>query len=127
MRFLICAGGTGGGVYPALTVLQTLGAEANPVLWVGGQGGLEAALVQRAGVPFTAIPAAGLHGVGITQLPRNALLLLRGLMASQRILKNFKPDVLMFTGGYVAVPMALTARRIPTLLYVPDFWRILRT
>jgi undecaprenyldiphospho-muramoylpentapeptide beta-N-acetylglucosaminyltransferase len=120
MRFLICAGGTGGGVYPALTVLQTLGAEANPVLWVGGQGGLEAALVQRAGVPFTAIPAAGLHGVGITQLPRNALLLLRGLMASQRILKNFKPDVLMFTGGYVAVPMALTARRIPTLLYVPD-------
>ncbi len=81
---------------------------------------MEVALVQRAGVPFTAIPSAGLHGVGITQLPRNALLSLRGLLASQRILKDFNPDVLMFTGGYVAAPMALAARHIPTLLYVPD-------
>lgn len=101
-------------------MLQTLGAEANPVLWVGSQGGLETALVQRAGVPFTAIPAAGIHGIGIAQAPRNILLSLRGLFASQRILKDFKPDVLMFTGGYVAAPMALAARRIPTLLYVPD-------
>ena len=44
MRLLICAGGTGGGVYPALAVLQTLPSNAD-VLWVGGEGGMEAQLV----------------------------------------------------------------------------------
>jgi UDP-N-acetylglucosamine--N-acetylmuramyl-(pentapeptide) pyrophosphoryl-undecaprenol N-acetylglucosamine transferase len=44
----------------------------------------------------------------------------RGIGASRRILREFKPDVLMFTGGYVAFPMALAGWRIPSLLYVPD-------
>ncbi|MBU2611749.1 MAG: UDP-N-acetylglucosamine--N-acetylmuramyl-(pentapeptide) pyrophosphoryl-undecaprenol N-acetylglucosamine transferase, partial [Chloroflexi bacterium] len=89
-------------------------------LWVGGEGGMEAALVQRAGIPFEAIPAAGVHGVGLKQLPRNLWRLLRGYFAARRILRRFKPDALFFTGGYLAVPMALAARRIPTLLFVPD-------
>ena len=117
---LICAGGTGGGVYPALAVLKALGEQANPVLWVGGQGGIEADLVQRAGVPFQAIPAAGVHGVGLTSLPGNFLQLGRGVLASRRILKQFNPEVILFTGGYVAAPMAVASNQIPKLLYVPD-------
>lgn len=125
MRLLICAGGTGGGVYPALAVLERLNVQTFErsnveTLWVGGEGGMEAALVQRAGIPFEAIPAAGVHGVGLKQLPRNLWRLQRGYSAARRILHQFKPDVLFFTGGYLAVPMALAARQIPTLLYVPD-------
>ena len=119
MRLLICAGGTGGGVYPALAVLQAIRANAE-VLWIGGEGGMEANLVTRSGIPYQAIPAAGVHGVGLKTLPRNLWQLGRGVLASRRILKQFKPDVLFFTGGYVAVPMALAGRKIPTLLYVPD-------
>lgn len=107
-------------MYPALAVTQALGAEANPVLWVGGQGGLEASLVQRAGIPFKAIPAAGIHGVGLKNLPRNLWSLWRGMLAARRIVKDFRPDVLLFTGGYVGVPMAFAARSLPTLVYVPD-------
>jgi len=81
---------------------------------------MEARLVERAGVPFKAIPAAGLHGVGLKALPGNLLRLTRGLFASRRILRKFKPDVLFFTGGFVAVPMALAGSRLPALLYVPD-------
>ncbi len=81
---------------------------------------MEAGLVERAGIPFKAIPAAGLHGVEFKSLPGNLQLLARGVMASRRILEEFKPDVLFFTGGYVAVPMALAGRKIPSLLYVPD-------
>ena len=44
----------------------------------------------------------------------------RGVFAARRILNDFKPDVLFFTGGYVAVPMALAGRSIPSVLYVPD-------
>jgi UDP-N-acetylglucosamine--N-acetylmuramyl-(pentapeptide) pyrophosphoryl-undecaprenol N-acetylglucosamine transferase len=44
----------------------------------------------------------------------------RGVLAARRILLEFKPDVLFFTGGYVAVPVALAGQPIPTMLYVPD-------
>ncbi len=89
-------------------------------LWVGGEGGMEARLVERANVPFKAIPAAGVHGVGLRQLPGNLVKLARGVAASRRILSEFQPDVLFFTGGYVAVPMALAGRKVPTALYAPD-------
>ena len=119
MRLLICAGGTGGGVYPALAVLQAIKDNAE-VLWIGGEGGMETQLVERSGIPFRTIPAAGVHGIGLRTLPRNLWQLGRGILASRRILREFKPDVLFFTGGYVAVPMALAGWKVPSLLYVPD-------
>jgi UDP-N-acetylglucosamine--N-acetylmuramyl-(pentapeptide) pyrophosphoryl-undecaprenol N-acetylglucosamine transferase len=107
-------------VYPALAVLKALNRNADTVQWVGGQDGMEASLVDRDGVPFKGIPAAGVHGVGLQALPGNLWKLLQGIFASRRILKEYKPDVLLFTGGYVAVPMAIAGRQIPSLLYVPD-------
>jgi undecaprenyldiphospho-muramoylpentapeptide beta-N-acetylglucosaminyltransferase len=109
-------------VYPALAVFQALNAKHKGIetLWVGGESGMETELVKRAGLPYSSIPAAGLHGVGLRALPRNLTQLARGLRASQKILHDFRPDVLFFTGGYVAGPMAFAGLRIPTLLYVPD-------
>ena len=72
MRLLICAGGTGGGVYPALAVLQALGKEADPVLWVGGIGGMEINLMPRQGLPFACYSRRGCpHGVGARALQHN--------------------------------------------------------
>ena len=107
-------------MYPALTVLRELKDENVEVLWVGGKGGMEAELVMREGVSFESIPAAGVHGVGLKRLPGNILSLLKGMAASRRILKRFQPDVLLFTGGYVAAPMAMVATRYPSVLFVPD-------
>ncbi|MGD9091576.1 MAG: UDP-N-acetylglucosamine--N-acetylmuramyl-(pentapeptide) pyrophosphoryl-undecaprenol N-acetylglucosamine transferase [Anaerolineales bacterium] len=150
MRLLICAGGTGGGVYPALAVLQALGQRDQDksggddefvvlsktqiqtpsdqqFLWIGGIGGMEIDLVKREGIPFEPIPAAGLHGVGLRSVPGNLVQLWRGYKASRRIIRRYKPDVMFFTGGYVAVPVALAGRvpmpgmrRPRSLLYVPD-------
>ena len=109
-------------MYPALAIHSAL-KNANPdieTLWIGGEGGMEAGLVERAGIPFKTIPAAGLHGVDFRRLPGNLYAILRGIISATRILNEFKPDVLFFTGGYVAVPVALAGRKIPTLLYVPD-------
>jgi len=121
---LICAGGTGGGVYPALAVLEALKELLPPtalhVLWVGGEGGMEQELVTRAGLPYRAVPAAGVHGVGWRRLPANLWQLLRGYGAARRVVREFQPDVLFFTGGYVAVPVGLAARGRPMLLTVPD-------
>ncbi len=120
MRLLICAGGTGGGVYPALTVTEKLDKSKNAILWVGGENGMEADLIQRCGLEFSGIQAAGVHGISLTKLPGNILRLAKGYQQSKKILKEFKPDVLLFTGGYVAIPMALAGLSLQSLLYVPD-------
>ena len=107
-------------MYPAITVLEALGLKEDQILWVGGRGGMEEALVTRSKIPFTTIPAAGVHGVGLRKLPGNIWELIKGVCTSRRILKQFNPDLLFFTGGYVAFPMAVAAMRRPSLLYVPD-------
>jgi UDP-N-acetylglucosamine--N-acetylmuramyl-(pentapeptide) pyrophosphoryl-undecaprenol N-acetylglucosamine transferase len=107
-------------VYPALTVLAELGNDADDILWVGGDKGMEADLVTRQNIPFIGVPAAGVHGVGLHRLPGNLLQLARGTSASRKILQKFKPDVLLFTGGFVAVPMALMGIPVNSLLFVPD-------
>ncbi len=107
-------------MYPALSVLDALGNRISEILWVGSEGGMEAELVTRRNLPYRAIPAAGLHGVGLRSLPGNISRLAKGTRASSRILAEFQPDVLFFTGGYVAAPMAYAGRRFPITLYVPD-------
>jgi UDP-N-acetylglucosamine:LPS N-acetylglucosamine transferase len=98
-------------------------AEELQVLWVGGKGGMEADLVKREGIRFEAIPAAGIHGVGLRALPGNLWKMSSGFFSSRQIMHRFRPDVLFFTGGYLAVPMALASRfskGMRRLLYVPD-------
>jgi len=81
---------------------------------------MEASLVERAGVRLVSVPAAGLHGVGLRALPGNLRQLSRGVAAARRIVQGFRPHALLLTGGYVGVPVALAARRVPKLVYVPD-------
>ena len=109
-------------MYPALAVHSALAARVEDVqtLWVGGESGMEESLVRRQGIPFRSIPAAGVHGVSLAALPRNLTVIARGVLAARGILNDFQPDVLFFTGGYVAVPVALAGYATPTLLYVPD-------
>jgi UDP-N-acetylglucosamine--N-acetylmuramyl-(pentapeptide) pyrophosphoryl-undecaprenol N-acetylglucosamine transferase len=109
-------------VYPALAVHSALTAKVRDLdtLWVGGEGGMEESLVKRQGITFQSIPAAGIHGVGLATMPRNLALIGRGILAARRILNEFQPDVMFFTGGYVAVPVALAGRSIASMLYVPD-------
>src|SRR3972149_6802412 len=120
MRLLVAAGASGGGVYPALAVLQELGDDDLEILWVGGEGGMEEDLVTRAGYQLRSLPAAGLHLVGFSKLPPNLWLLARGYFAARGLLAEFRPDVLFFTGGFVAAPVAAAGRRVPTLEFVPD-------
>jgi len=81
---------------------------------------MEKELIEWVGAPYDEIPAAGVHGVGWQTLPGNLLQLWRGYWKSRRILREFRPDVLFFTGGYLAVPMALAGRKIPSVIFVPD-------
>jgi UDP-N-acetylglucosamine--N-acetylmuramyl-(pentapeptide) pyrophosphoryl-undecaprenol N-acetylglucosamine transferase len=71
---------------------------------------MEADLIRREQVPFETIPAAGVHGVGWRQLPKNLWQIAAGTLAARRILHRFQPEVMLFTGGYMAVPAAIAGR-----------------
>ena len=97
------------------------GAVRDEVLWLGSVGGMEAELVQRAGLPFQAIHSRGVHGVG-WRLPLNAVSLARGFFEALRLVRTFRAEALLVTGGFVAVPVALAAwlSRVPVVVYLPD-------
>jgi UDP-N-acetylglucosamine--N-acetylmuramyl-(pentapeptide) pyrophosphoryl-undecaprenol N-acetylglucosamine transferase len=91
-------------------------------LFVGSVDGMEHTLVAREGIPFQAIHAGGIAGVGAAQFLRSAVKLFRGLISAWGIVRSFKPHVVLLTGGFVGVPIALAAwlRRVPSVVYLPD-------
>ena len=120
MRVLIAAGGTGGHIYPGLAVAQEV-MRRNPdsvVRFVGTARGLETKLVPAAGFPLTLIESSGLKNVGLSARLKGLWLLPQSFLAARRLLKEFRPDVVVGAGGYVSGPVLLMASRmrIPTLV-----------
>lgn len=125
MRLALTAGGTGGHIFPALSVLETVRAQQSDdldVRFFGPENRGERGLVEPHGVPFTAIPSAGMRGRGPLQIAGGALRLGWGTMLALFRLRKFKPDVVFSTGGYASFPCSLAARilRKPLVVYLPD-------
>jgi UDP-N-acetylglucosamine--N-acetylmuramyl-(pentapeptide) pyrophosphoryl-undecaprenol N-acetylglucosamine transferase len=133
MKLLVSGGGTGGHVYPALTVIEALRrtkpagstlptlASAD-LLWVGSRGGLEEEMVGRAGLEFVGLTAGGLRGVDLLTKVRNAIRIVGSLGKARDILERFEPDVLLVTGGYACVAVTVSGwmKGTPVLIYLPD-------
>lgn len=120
----ISGGGTGGHVYPALTVAEALKARRPDaeVLYVGSADGMERELVERTRWPFRGVDAGQVRGMSPWALVRNGRRLWRGVRQAGALLAEWPADVLFVTGGYVTVPVALAAwqRHVPILVYLPD-------
>ncbi len=108
---LITGGGTGGHVYPALCVFNSLREKVKEVefLYVGKAGSLEEKLATESGCPFQPIEAMGLPRKVSFDLFRSMVANAIGFVRSLSILKSFSPDVIFATGGYVAFPVLLAA------------------
>ena len=125
MRVLICAGGTGGGIYPALataTELQNLGVSREEILWIGTKGEMEEKLVPRAGLHLKTIAGGAIAGVAPHVRARNAARLAWSVGSASRLVRRSAPDVMLMTGGYLAIPVAIAAwlQRVPIVIYLPD-------
>ncbi|KOV56855.1 UDP-diphospho-muramoylpentapeptide beta-N-acetylglucosaminyltransferase [Streptomyces sp. MMG1121] len=115
-------GGTGGHTYPALTAIRTTSARLArlgiglDVLWVGTATGLEARVTEREGIPFRTVATGKIRRssnplklaspANIKDMGRVPL----GAAQARAIISAFRPDVVLSTGGYVAVPVGLAAK-----------------
>lgn len=124
MKLVVCGGGTGGHIYPALAVVTALREMVADLqlLWIGTTGQTEEQLVPRAGIPLQTIRGGAMVGVPLSLRLKNGMLLGRSIGTAYRLLRQFQPDVLLLTGGYVNVPVALVAKwlGVPALIYLPD-------
>jgi UDP-N-acetylglucosamine--N-acetylmuramyl-(pentapeptide) pyrophosphoryl-undecaprenol N-acetylglucosamine transferase len=126
LRVLAAAGGTGGHIFPALAVADELvrrrKASRAQFQFLGTARGLESRLIESAGFPYRAIRAAGLKGIRGWRRIGNFLILPGAFVDSFRVLRAFRPDVVIGMGGYVAGPVLLEAGllRIPTVLIEPN-------
>ncbi|WP_019120700.1 undecaprenyldiphospho-muramoylpentapeptide beta-N-acetylglucosaminyltransferase [Brevibacillus massiliensis] len=121
MRVVLTGGGTGGHIYPALAVAKEILRQEPQAsfLYIGSGTGLEAKLVPRQGIPFEAIDIAGLKRKLTWENLRTAWKFVRAVGRSKEILREWKPDVVVGTGGYVCGPVVYAAARlgIPTLIH----------
>ncbi|MBU7005636.1 undecaprenyldiphospho-muramoylpentapeptide beta-N-acetylglucosaminyltransferase [Phosphitispora fastidiosa] len=121
MRIVLTGGGTGGHIYPALAIARGL-KENNPkaeVLFLGTAKGLEADIVPREGFNFEIITAEALRRKLSLRVFKTVFSAIKGFFDALRILKRFKPTVVVGTGGYVCAPVisAAVMLKIPTLIH----------
>lgn len=120
MKVLIAAGGTGGHIYPGIAVAkEIMRRDGNSeVLFVGTSRGLEKRIVPENGFQLSLIISAGLKNVGFAGKLKGLGVLPISFFEAARLLREFKPDVVVGAGGYVSGPALLIASllRFPTLV-----------
>lgn len=126
MRLLLAGGGTGGHLFPAVALAEQMRQEEpeSEVLFVGTERGLEFRLLPELGWPLRTIPMSGWAGLGLAARLKALVGLLRSLGQSQKIIREFRPDVVVGVGGYASVPVLLAARlgRVPYLIHEQNAW-----
>lgn len=121
MRVIVSGGGTGGHIYPAIAMCQKLEKEIEDIeiLYVGIKGKPEERIVKKYGYQFRPIEAMGLPRKISKRLFKSMVTNYKGFKEAKKIIKEFKPDLVIGTGGYVCAPVLYQASRknIKTLIH----------
>jgi len=122
MKIIMTGGGTGGHIYPAIAIADEIISRRPDadILFLGTEKGLEKTLVPENGYPIKFIKASGLNR---KKLLRNIKVLsevLGGISEAKAILKVFKPDIVIGTGGYVCGPVALAAKKMGARVFIHE-------
>ena len=111
-RLLVAGGGTGGHLFPGVAVAEEL-LRLDPdseILFVGTERGIESRVLPELGFRLEHIEVSGIKTVGLVGAIRGAIRVPGALFQSRRIIKEFKPDVVIGVGGYASGPVVLAAK-----------------
>lgn len=121
MKVIMTGGGTGGHIYPAVAIADKI-KRKNPdaeILFVGTEKGMERDLVPKSGYPIRFITVSGIHRKQIWKNIKTFADLMKGDKEAKQIIKDFGPDLVVGTGGYVCGPVVREAHKlgIPTYIH----------
>ena len=123
MRVLMTGGGTGGHVNPAIAIADLLkkNIPGTEIAFVGTERGIENSLVPKSGYPLYHVHVAGLDRRHLISLhnAKAAVYTVTSPLEAKKIIKEFRPDLVIGTGGYVSWPLikAASKKKIPTILH----------
>ena len=126
MKMLLAGGGTGGHLFPAISIAEHL-LEQEPeseVMFVGTERGIESKVLPEMGLPLQTIDIGGLAGTGMTGKMKMLPKIWKSLRQSSRILDAFGPQVVVGVGGYASGPMLMAAhfKGYPILIHEQNAW-----
>jgi UDP-N-acetylglucosamine--N-acetylmuramyl-(pentapeptide) pyrophosphoryl-undecaprenol N-acetylglucosamine transferase len=120
LKVLISGGGTGGHIFPAIAIANTIKKRypSAKILFVGAEGKMEMTRVPRAGYEIIGLDVAGLYRKNILKNFAIVYKFQKSLCKAKKILKNFAPDIVIGVGGYASGPTLYEANafKIPTLV-----------
>ncbi len=122
MKVIMTGGGTGGHIYPAIAIADKI-REKQPdaqILFVGTEKGLEKTLVPKNGYPIEFVTVSGFDRCNMLKNIKTAADLAKGLSQAKKIIKSFRPDVVIGTGGYVCGPVVRTAAKMGIRTYIHE-------
>lgn len=121
MRVIIAAAGTGGHINPAIAIANKIKKENKKaeILFIGTNRGLETDLVPRAGYELKTIEAHGLSKKINMENIKEIFQTIQGIKQAKEIIKQFEPDIVIGTGGYICGPVFVAAQKlkIPTVVH----------
>lgn len=121
MKAVIAAAGTGGHINPGLAIANKIKEQEknSEIIFIGTDRGLENDLVPRAGYELKKIKAYGIQRKITLQNIKNLYNTFKSIGEAKKILKEFEPDVVIGTGGYICMPVIIAANKlkIPTMLH----------
>lgn len=114
MKVVICAGGTGGHIYPALAILNKI-KEKEPFsefLYIGTTNRMEAELIPRLGIDFVGIDMEGLDRKNILKNIDVFIKYKKAIKKAKKVIKEFDPHVVIGAGGYITAPVLIAAHKL---------------
>lgn len=122
MKYIVSGGGTGGHIYPALSIIEKLKEydKDASILYIGKENSLEENLVKKAGIDFRGITISGLPRRLSMSTFKTGLNLIQGLQDAKNIIKDFNPDAIIGTGGYVSFPVVYIGQRRKINTYIQE-------
>lgn len=112
MKVIITAGGTGGHIYPALSIINELKKDRNnKYLYIGTKDRMESDIVPSKGIPYKAIEVYGIKKNIIHNI-KAIKHIFKSYKECLKIMTEFKPDIVLAFGGYVTIPVILAARKL---------------
>ena len=120
MKYIISGGGTGGHIFPAISIANAIKARDSQadILFVGAIGRMEMDRVPLAGYPIEGLPVRGFDRKNMLKNIRVLIDLQKSILKARKIIRNFHPDIAIGVGGYASAPTlkAASGQGVPTLL-----------
>ncbi|MDH4128555.1 MAG: undecaprenyldiphospho-muramoylpentapeptide beta-N-acetylglucosaminyltransferase [Spirochaetota bacterium] len=125
MKLVITGGGSGGHTLPAITIYDALSeyyinkSEKLECIYIGSHDGIEKEIAQKKNIPYYPIATGKLRRYFSTSNFTDLFRILKGIFSSKKILKQFKPQIVFSTGGFVSVPVVIASRmlKIPIVIH----------